>query len=121
VLRAGGVRAANRRRGLDLGRAIRGHVPRVPGYQDRAVNRGRARAAYDPWRDAENTPITVGCRVQQIGIAKEHGAFRPRLHQQGVVISLGGQGGRGFRLRVLFDGDTEPATIRPHLVRVVNP
>jgi hypothetical protein len=82
---------------------------------------GRSRADYDPWRDVEGTPITVGCRVQQIGTAKEHGALRPRLHQHGVVISLGGKGGRGSRLRVLFDADTDPTTIRPHLVRVVNP
>jgi hypothetical protein len=59
--------------------------------------------------------------VEQVAVAKEHGALTVRLHQHGVVISLGGHSGRGHRLRVRFDGETEPVSIRPHLLRVVNP
>jgi hypothetical protein len=75
---------------------------------------------YDPWRDVEGIPIAAGARVVQIGIAKEHGALATRLNQHAVVVSLGGLSGRGFRLRVRFDGETEPASIRPHLVRVMD-
>ena len=42
----------------------------------------------------------------------------------GVVVWLWllSYGGRGsLRLRVRFDGDDQPVTIRPHLVRVVGP
>ncbi len=81
---------------------------------------GRARPPYNPWRDVNGTPIPVGARVEQVAVAKEHGAVADRLHQDGVVISLGSLSGRGSRLRVRFDGETEPASIRPHLLRVVN-
>jgi hypothetical protein len=112
------MRSANRHH--KLGRAVRGHMPRLHSHKEDAVT-GRARPTYDPWRDGEGAPITVECRVQQIGIAREDGALKPRLHKQGEVTNLGGQEGRGFRLRVLLDEKTEPTTIRPHLLRVVNP
>jgi hypothetical protein len=82
---------------------------------------GRARPPYDPWRDVNGTPILVGAVVEQIAVAKEHGALADRLNKHGVVISLGGLSGRGSRLRVRFESDTEPVSIRPHLLRVVNP
>jgi hypothetical protein len=78
---------------------------------------GRARPRYDPWRDADGTPIPEGARVEQIAAAKEHGAHPARVHQQGKVLSYGGRG--SLRLRVLFDGEDQPVTIRPHLVRVL--
>jgi hypothetical protein len=80
---------------------------------------GRARPRYDPWRDADGTHIPEGARVEQIAAAKEHGAHPARVHQQGEVISYGGRG--SIRLRVRFDGEDQPVTIRPHLVRVVDP
>jgi hypothetical protein len=70
---------------------------------------------YDRWRDAEGTHIPVGCRIEQVGIAKEHGVLTSRLATRGEVISWG----RGSRLQVRFDGETQPVSIRPHLVRVV--
>ncbi len=50
---------------------------------------GRARPAYDPWRDVDGTPIPVGARVEQVAVAKEHGALSARLHQRGEVIRRG--------------------------------
>jgi hypothetical protein len=41
---------------------------------------------YDRWRDAEGTHIPVGCRVEQVAIAKEHGALTSRLHKRGDVL-----------------------------------
>ena len=76
---------------------------------------------YDPWRDARGTSIPVGARVEQLAVANEHGALTLRLHQHGVVISLGGRSGRGHRLRVRFEGESEPVSIRPHLLQVINP
>jgi hypothetical protein len=70
---------------------------------------------YDRWRDAEGTHIPVGCRVEQVAIAKEHGALTSRLHKRGDVISRS----RGSRLQVRFDGETKPVGIRPHLVQVI--
>jgi hypothetical protein len=70
---------------------------------------------YDRWRDVEGTHIPVGCRVEQVAIAKEHGALTSRLGKRGDVISWG----RGSRVQVHFDGETQPVSIRPHLVRVV--
>jgi len=68
---------------------------------------------YDPWRDADDTPIPPQCRVVQIAIDKQYGALPSRLHQQGQVL------GRGInRLIVRFDDNTT-LNIRPHLVRVL--
>lgn len=58
-------------------------------------------------------------RVEQVAVAKEHGALRTRLHQQGEVVSHGKRGRGHLRLYVRFDGDTEAVSIRPHLVRIV--
>jgi hypothetical protein len=71
---------------------------------------------YDRWRDAEGTHIPVCCRIEQVAIAKEHGALTSRLGKRGEVISWG----RGSRLQVRFDGETKPVSIRPHLVRVIS-
>lgn len=70
---------------------------------------------YDQWRDVEGTHIPVGCRIEQVAIAKEHGALTSRLRKRGEVIRWG----RGSRLQVRFDGETKPVSIRPHLVRVI--
>jgi hypothetical protein len=81
---------------------------------------GRARPAYDPWRDVDGTPIPVGARVEQVAVAKEHGAQSARLHQRGEVIRCGSGTGRGhLRLYVRFQGEDESVSIRPHLVRVI--
>jgi hypothetical protein len=72
------------------------------------------RPRYDPWRDTDDTPVPLRCRVQQITVAKEHGALRSRLNHHGEVIDR-----RGTRLHVRFDGEDKPVTIRPHLVRVL--
>jgi hypothetical protein len=69
--------------------------------------------------DMDGVHIPVGARVEQVAVAKEHGAHPARAHQQGEVISYGGRG--SVRLRVRFDGEDQPVTIRPHLVRVVRP
>jgi len=74
---------------------------------------------YDRWRDVDGTPIPVGCRVTQIAVAKEHGALSARRNKHAVVTQLGTVTGRGYRIRVRFDGETESVTIRPHLVRVL--
>lgn len=79
----------------------------------------RARPAYDPWRDTDGTPIPVGAQVEQVAVAKEHGALSARLHQRGDVIRRGQRGRGHLRLYVRFQGDTEPVSIRPHLVRVI--
>ncbi|MGH3839179.1 MAG: hypothetical protein ACRDSF_26305 [Pseudonocardiaceae bacterium] len=69
---------------------------------------------YDPWRDADGTPVLPHCRIQQIAVGKQHGALPSRLHQQGQVL------GRGVtRLIVRFDHEDTPVGIRPHLVRVL--
>ncbi|MGH3900871.1 MAG: hypothetical protein ACRDTA_22030 [Pseudonocardiaceae bacterium] len=74
---------------------------------------GRARA-YDRWRDAQGIHVSVGARVEQAGTDARMGALRSRLGQRGEVI------GRGTtRLLVRFEGEDQPVSIRPHLVRVV--
>ncbi|MGH3548908.1 MAG: hypothetical protein ACRDQU_12520 [Pseudonocardiaceae bacterium] len=77
------------------------------------------RPVYDPWRDVDGTPIADGAVVEQVGIAKEHGALSARLHKQGVVIGRPRRGGN--RLYVRFDGETAEVSIRPHLLRLVPP
>ena len=73
------------------------------------------RAPYDPWRDVHGTHIPDGCRVEQIAIAKEHGALSSRLGSRGRVL-----GRRGCRLVIRFEGEHERVvSIRPHLVRVL--
>lgn len=81
----------------------------------RAVSLRSARPRYDPWRDIDGGPIPDGCRVEQVALAKEHGAVSRRLGKRGVVVGRV----RGVRLRVLFDDEAEPVTIRPLVVRVV--
>jgi hypothetical protein len=80
---------------------------------------GRARPPYDPWRDVDGVPISVGCRVEQVAVAKEHGAHSARLHKHGVVIRRGHRGRGHLRLYVCFEGEDAPVSIRPHLVQVV--
>lgn len=75
------------------------------------------RAAYDRWRDAEGRHVPVGCRVEQVEVARTLGALHRRLRQQGEVVAHG----RGARLHVRFDGEDEAVSIRPHLLRVVGP
>lgn len=75
---------------------------------------GSPRPPYDPWRDTDGNPTDPPCRVQQVMVAKEHGALPSRLHQHGEVVDR-----RGTRLVVLFNGEETPVTIRPHLVRVL--
>jgi hypothetical protein len=71
---------------------------------------------YDPWRDAKDTHIPVGARVEQVAVAKEHGALASRVHQRAQVTRWG----HGTRLLVRFEGETEPVSIRPHLLRVLD-
>ena len=72
------------------------------------------RTAYNRWRDVDDTPIPVPCRIEQIAVSKEHGALPSRLHQQGQVIDRGTD-----RLQVRFD-DNQVISLRPHLVRVLD-
>lgn len=69
---------------------------------------------YDRWHDADGTSIPQQCRIEQIGVHRDHGALPSRLHKQGQVL------GRGInRLNVQFDHENTVISIRPHLVRVV--
>jgi hypothetical protein len=54
----------------------------------------------------------------QTHIEAQYGALRSRLNKQAIVISHG-NGNRGNRLHVCFEGEDQQASIRPHLVRVV--
>ncbi len=56
----------------------------------RAMSPQRARPAYDLWRDVDDEPISVGCRVVQIAVATEHGAITRRLYKQGPGGAPGG-------------------------------
>ncbi|MGH3901622.1 MAG: hypothetical protein ACRDTA_25885 [Pseudonocardiaceae bacterium] len=70
----------------------------------------------DKWRDVDDTHISDQCRIQQVDVAKLHGALPSRLHKLGRVV------GRGFtRIHVQFDGEAEITSLRPHLVRVIDP
>lgn len=65
-------------------------------------------------RDADDTPIRLGSRVEQIAVDEEHGAKALRLHEQGQVI------GRDYEhVCIRFDRDAEMIVLRPGLVRVV--
>ncbi|MGH3846697.1 MAG: hypothetical protein ACRDS0_35550 [Pseudonocardiaceae bacterium] len=78
---------------------------------------GRSRPVYDRWRDIAGIHIDDGARVEQVAVAKEHGALRGRLHKRGVVIGRPQRGGN--RLYVRFDGEDTEVGIRPHLLRLV--
>lgn len=80
---------------------------------DRVVSPQRA-GRYDRWRDVDGTHVAVGARVEQAQVDARMGAPRSRLHAQGLVT---GQG--ATRLRVRFDGEDQPVSIRPHLIRVI--
>lgn len=69
---------------------------------------------YDRWRDADGAPMPQQCRIEQVAVAKEHGALPSRLHKQGQVIGRGKN-----RLIVRFDSEKNVVRIRPHLVRVL--
>ncbi|HEY6425100.1 MAG TPA: hypothetical protein VIY28_18045 [Pseudonocardiaceae bacterium] len=75
---------------------------------------GRARRAYDRWRDVNGTHVPVGARVEQTATDARMGALRSRLHARGQVTSKG-----ATRLVVRFDGEDQTVSIRPHLVRVI--
>ncbi|HET9254055.1 MAG TPA: hypothetical protein VFO16_02490, partial [Pseudonocardiaceae bacterium] len=47
---------------------------------------------------------------------KNYGALATRAHQRAQVTCWG----RGSRLLVRFEGETEPVSIRPHLLRVLD-
>lgn len=69
---------------------------------------------YDPWRDSEGRSIPLQCRVEQVAVGKNHGAWSSRLHMRGQVV------GRSLtRLTVRFDGENELVGVRPHLVRML--
>ncbi|MFZ0873697.1 MAG: hypothetical protein WAN20_04010 [Pseudonocardiaceae bacterium] len=74
-----------------------------------------SRPAYDRWRDARGVHISDGARVEQVKVAKEHGALSHRVGKRAEVIGRS----QSNRLRVRFDGEDKPVSIRPHLVRVV--
>jgi len=78
------------------------------------VSPHRIRPAYDRWRDVDGTPIPEGCQVEQVLIDRSQGALRSRLGKQGTVVRRG----RDSRLHVLFDGEQDTVSIRPHLVQV---
>ena len=74
----------------------------------------RSRPAYDPWRDAAGVSIAPGARVEQVLADRPHGALPSRRGKQAQVIRRS----RGTRLVVQFDGEDQPVSIRPDLVRV---
>lgn len=73
------------------------------------------RRSYDRWRDAKGTHIPDGCRVEQVEVDRSYGALLSRLHKRGEVVGRS----RSNRLYVRFDGEAEPISLRPHLVRVI--
>ena len=111
----------------ETGRWLRRHgiqpLGRQPGatgqnlYPGELVRRERLTSPparrYDPWRNAEGTHIPVGAHVEQVAVAKEHGALTSRAQVT--------RWGRGSRLLVRLEGETEPVSIRPHLPRVPAP
>lgn len=77
--------------------------------------RGRCRRpTYDSWRDAAGVSIPPGARVEQVLVDRAHGALAFRLGKQAQVLRRS----RGTRLVVRFDGEDQPVSIRPDLVRV---
>ncbi len=82
------------------------------------LDRSMTARPYDPWRDVDGTPISVGCRVQQVTVHKEHGAAPSRLHWQGQVVDRGNS-----RVTVHFDNHNKDrlVSVRPHLLRVITP
>lgn len=74
----------------------------------------RRRPAYDPWCDAAGVSILPGARVEQVLVDRAHGALASRLGRQAQVIRRS----RGTRLVVWFDGEDQPISIRPDLMRV---
>jgi hypothetical protein len=70
--------------------------------------------AQDRWRDAEGTPISLFCWVEQITEHPEHGGLFSRLHKRGEVI------GRGPDvLYVRFEGEGWVISLPPQLVRLL--
>ncbi len=66
---------------------------------------------HGPWRDADGTPIARQCRVDEVGVDKNHGELSSRLPKEGQVI------GRGMtRLIIRFGDENNVICIRPHLV-----
>lgn len=53
--------------------------------------------------------------MEQVGVAKEHGALHRRLGKRGEVVGRSS----GNRLYVRFDGEDARVSIRPHLLRVL--
>jgi hypothetical protein len=77
--------------------------------------RGRRRPpAYDPWRDAAGVSIPPGARVEQVLVDRAHGALASRLGKRAQVIRRSW----GSRLVVRFDGEDQPVSIPPDLVRL---
>jgi hypothetical protein len=74
----------------------------------------RSRPAYDRWRDAAGVSIPLGARVEQVLADRAHGALASRLGKQGEVVRYS----RGSRLVVRFDGEIQPVSIRPDLMRL---
>lgn len=80
------------------------------------LERARVARPVDKWRDVNDTHIPDQCRVQQVAVAKLHGALPCRLGKFGRVV------GRGFtRIHVQFDSEPEATSLRPHLMRVIDP
>lgn len=74
----------------------------------------RPRPAYDPWRDTAGVSIPPGARVEQVLVDRAHGAMASRLGKQAQVLRRS----RGSRLVVCFDGENDPVSIRPDLLRL---
>jgi hypothetical protein len=74
----------------------------------------RPRPAYDPWRDAAGVSIPPGAWVEQVLVDRARGGLASRLGKHAQVIRYS----RGSRLVVRFDGETQPVSIRPNLLRL---
>lgn len=70
----------------------------------------------DPWLDAEGTNIPLQGWVEQVVVDEDQGALPSRLHQHGQVIGL-----VRHKLYIHFKHENQVITLRPHLVRVIDP
>lgn len=72
--------------------------------------------AANPPRDVDGTVIPLQSLVEQVAVDKAHGALPSRLNQQGQVV------GHSLNLiYVRFGYEYHLSTLRPHLVRVIDP
>lgn len=67
------------------------------------------------WCDAEGTPVSVFCWIEQVAEDLQQGPLFSRLRQHGEVIGKGPD-----LLYVRFRGEGQVIGVPPHLVRVLD-